>query len=77
MAGKNGAQRHTIRRIEPVMRAAVPVVKFVEGQTNIECDISMENRDGVLKSQLLGIFASIDPRVRQLCFLVSLRTKQY
>lgn len=53
------------------MRAAVPVVKFVEGYTNIECDISMENRDGVLKSELIGIFTLIDPRFRQLCFLVS------
>lgn len=63
--------RHTVRKIEPVMRAAVPVVKFVEGYTNIECDISMENRDGVLKSELIGIFTQIDPRFRQLCFLVS------
>lgn len=61
----------TVRKIEPVMRAAVPVVKFVEGYTNIECDISMENRDGVLKSELIGIFTQIDPRFRQLCFLVS------
>lgn len=57
------------------MKAAVPVVKFVEGRTNIECDVSMENRDGVLKSELLGVFALIDPRFRQLCFLVCLLDK--
>lgn len=67
---------HTVRKIEPVMRAAVPVVKFVEGYTNIECDISMENKDGVLKSELIGIFTEIDPRYRQLCFLVSLLRKR-
>lgn len=63
--------RLTVRKIEPVMKAAVPVVKFVEVHTNIECDVSMENMDGVLKSELIGIFTKIDLRYRQLCFLVS------
>lgn len=75
--GKNGLQRHSVRKIEPVMRAAVPVVRFVESHTSIECDVSMENMDGVLKSELLGLFSSIDPRFRQLCFLVSSSLRHY
>ncbi|KAG0554366.1 hypothetical protein KC19_12G085500 [Ceratodon purpureus] len=75
--GRNGTSRHTVRKIEPVMRAAVPVVKFMEGYTNIECDISMENKDGVLKSELIGIFTQIDPRYRQLCFLLKAWAKNY
>lgn len=76
-SGRPGMSGHTVRKIEPVMRAAVPVVKFVEGYTNIECDISMENRDGVLKSELIGIFTEIDPRFRQLCFLLKAWAKAY
>lgn len=75
--GRNGMTRYTVRKIEPVMRAAVPVVKFVEGHTNIECDISMENKDGVLKSELIAIFTQIDPRFRQLCFLLKAWAKAY
>jgi DNA polymerase sigma len=75
--GKNGLQRHSVRKIEPVMRAAVPVVRFVESHTSIECDVSMENMDGVLKSELLGLFSSIDPRFRQLCFLLKAWAKAH
>ncbi|XP_024362778.1 protein HESO1 isoform X2 [Physcomitrium patens] len=75
--GRNGMTRLTVRKIEPVMKAAVPVVKFVEVHTNIECDVSMENMDGVLKSELIGIFTKIDLRYRQLCFLLKAWAKAY
>ncbi|KAJ7561362.1 hypothetical protein O6H91_03G025500 [Diphasiastrum complanatum] len=60
----------TISKIQAVMRATVPVVKFVVSRTGTECDISVENKDGVLKSTLLWIFSSMDVRFRQLCFLL-------
>lgn len=64
------AGQRSVRGIETVYRAAVPVVKFVQCNTGIECDISVENNDGVLKSKVLGMFATIDTRFRQLCYLV-------
>ncbi|KAH7290133.1 hypothetical protein KP509_30G033400 [Ceratopteris richardii] len=59
-----------VQDIQPVLRAKVPVVKFVLSKTGIECDISVENRDGILKSELLRVFSSIDSRFRKLCFLL-------
>ncbi|KAG6555807.1 hypothetical protein Mapa_002446 [Marchantia paleacea] len=74
--GLQNGQR-TVRGIETVYRAAVPVVKFVECKTGIECDISVENNDGVLKSKVLGMFATIDTRFRQLCYLVKSWAKKH
>lgn len=59
-----------VRDIQPVFKAKVPVVKFIHCSTGIECDISVENREGIIKSELLRIFSSIDSRFRKLCFLL-------
>ncbi|BFI14665.1 hypothetical protein MPTK1_5g05100 [Marchantia polymorpha subsp. ruderalis] len=69
--------QRSVRGIETVYRAAVPVVKFVQCNTGIECDISVENNDGVLKSKVLGMFATIDTRFRQLCYLVKSWAKKH
>lgn len=59
-----------VREIQPVFKAKVPVVKFLHCNTGIECDVSIENKDGIIKSEFLRIFSSIDSRFRKLCFLV-------
>ena len=59
-----------VHAIQPILRAKVPVVKFVHCNTGIECDISVENRDGMMKSEFMRICSHIDPRFRKLCFLV-------
>ena len=59
-----------VQDIRPIFKAKVPVVKFLHYNTGIECDVSVENRDGIVKSHLLRILSRIDPRFRELCFLV-------
>jgi len=59
-----------IHGVEPVLKAIVPVVKFVDYRTGIECDISIENNDGILRSELIRIFSSIDERFKKLCYLM-------
>eukprot|EP00250_Pteridium_aquilinum_P015762 c22748_g1_i3 orf=465-1874(+) len=59
-----------VREIQPVLKAKVPVVKFMHCNSGIECDVSVENRDGIVKSEFLRIFSSIDSRFRKLCFLL-------
>ncbi|KAL2643857.1 hypothetical protein R1flu_011444 [Riccia fluitans] len=72
---RNGSR--TVRSIETIYRAAVPVVKFIECKTGIECDISVENNDGVLKSRMLGMIASVDARFKQLCYMVKAWAKKH
>lgn len=54
----------------PITTAKVPILKCVDRGTGVECDISVENRDGILKSQIIHIISSIDERFKKLSFLV-------
>lgn len=56
----------------PITTAKVPIVKVCDRGTGVECDISVENRDGILKSQIIHIISSIDERFHKLSFLVKL-----
>ncbi|GJP64816.1 hypothetical protein CLOP_g21761 [Closterium sp. NIES-67] len=59
-----------VHKVEVVLRAIVPVVKFVHSRSRVDCDISVANRDGFFKSRFIRFVSSIDPRFRHLCFLV-------
>ncbi|KAK2989559.1 hypothetical protein RJ640_026824 [Escallonia rubra] len=56
--------------VQPIMSARVPIVKVVDSGTGIECDISVENRDGILKSHIVHMISSIDGRFQKLSFLM-------
>ncbi|KAI3851675.1 hypothetical protein MKX03_022320 [Papaver bracteatum] len=56
--------------VHPIMGAKVPIVKVVDRGTGIECDISVENKDGIAKSQIVHIISAIDERFQKLCFLI-------
>lgn len=56
--------------VHPITTAKVPILKVVDRGTGVECDLSIENRDGILKSRLIHMFCSIDERFRKLSFLV-------
>ncbi|CAA2965237.1 Hypothetical predicted protein [Olea europaea subsp. europaea] len=53
----------------PITTAKVPILKVVDRGTGVECDISVENRDGILKSQIIHLISSIDERFKKLSFL--------
>ncbi|KAL9996875.1 putative Nucleotidyltransferase superfamily [Helianthus debilis subsp. tardiflorus] len=55
------------------MGAKVPIVKVIDTGTGVECDLSVENRDGISKSLIIRFITSIDQRFQKLSFLVSLR----
>ncbi|KAK4775206.1 hypothetical protein SAY86_010141 [Trapa natans] len=67
---------HTLQRqghvtkIQRIMTARVPIVKVIDLGTRIECDISVENWDGILKSQLIHVISAIDERFQKLSFLM-------
>ncbi|KAL8265327.1 hypothetical protein R6Q59_023457 [Mikania micrantha] len=59
-----------VQKVEPVMRAKVPILKFVDTATGVECDVSVENKDGISKSLFIRFITSIDERFQKLCFLM-------
>ncbi|KAG5530552.1 hypothetical protein RHGRI_025488 [Rhododendron griersonianum] len=63
--------------VQPILSANVPILKIVDRGTGIECDISIENRDGILKSQVVRMISSIDGRFQKLCFLMKAWAKAH
>lgn len=56
--------------VQTILSARVPIIKLVDCGTGIECDLSVENRDGILKSQIVHIISGIDGRFQKLSFMV-------
>ena len=59
-----------------VAHARVPLIKFRDPQTGVNCDVCVGN-DGVYKSAVLGTMANLDSRYRDLVFLVKMWAKHF
>ncbi|KAH7833844.1 hypothetical protein Vadar_010379 [Vaccinium darrowii] len=70
-------RRGHVSSVQPILTANVPILKIVDRGTGIECDISIENRDGILKSQIVRMISSIDGRFQMLCFLMKTWAKAH
>ncbi|XP_066253615.1 poly(A) RNA polymerase, mitochondrial isoform X1 [Euwallacea similis] len=57
-------------QVRRILQAKVPIIKYHQQLTNIECDLSMSNMSGVYMSDFLFIMGEIDPRVRPLVFAI-------
>ncbi|XP_040368266.1 plant UBX domain-containing protein 9 isoform X3 [Rosa chinensis] len=55
--------------VQTIMSARLPIIKLVDCGTGIECDLSIENRDGIVKSQIVYIISRIDGRFQKLSFM--------
>ena len=59
-----------------VAHARVPLIKFRDPHTGVNCDVCVGN-DGVYKSAVLGTMANLDSRYRDLVFLVKMWAKHF
>ena len=59
-----------------IAHARVPLIKFFDPSTGVNCDVCVGN-DGVYKSAVLGAFADLDERYRDLVFLVKMWAKRF
>ncbi|KAM3959697.1 poly(A) RNA polymerase, mitochondrial [Aphomia sociella] len=57
-------------RIQRILHARVPIVKYTHEFTDVDCDLCYNNLSGVYMSELLWLYGSLDPRVRPLTFVV-------
>ncbi|KAE9450452.1 hypothetical protein C3L33_17646, partial [Rhododendron williamsianum] len=73
----SGLGKGHLSSVQPILSANVPILKIVDRGTGIECDISIENRDGILKSQIVRMISSIDGRFQKLCFLMKAWAKAH
>ncbi|CAF4892430.1 unnamed protein product [Rotaria sp. Silwood1] len=63
------------RIIEIVRNARVPIVRLVHIESDIEVDISVNNLLPIENTRLLKMYSDIDPRVRELGFVVKTLAK--
>ncbi|EOX92739.1 U6 snRNA-specific terminal uridylyltransferase 1, putative [Theobroma cacao] len=63
--------------IQTIMTARVPIVKVIDRGTGIECDVSVENRDGMVKSLIIRAISTIDDRFQKLSFLMKAWAKAH
>ncbi|XP_047057160.1 protein HESO1-like [Lolium rigidum] len=61
----------------PIISAKVPVLKVTDKGTGVECDISVENKDGMSRSEIFKLVSSIDERFQILCFLMKFWAKTH
>nr|CAD1840866.1 unnamed protein product [Ananas comosus var. bracteatus] len=61
----------------PVLHARVPVLKVRDRGTGVECDISVENKDGITRSRIFSLVSSIDERFRILSYLMKTWAKAH
>ncbi|CAN8255008.1 unnamed protein product [Cochlearia groenlandica] len=59
-----------VRKVESIFSAKVPIVKFVDQGTDVECDLSVENKGGILMSYIINSVSQIDDRFQKLCMLI-------
>ncbi|XP_050301196.1 poly(A) RNA polymerase, mitochondrial isoform X2 [Anthonomus grandis grandis] len=57
-------------QVRRILQARVPIIKYHQQLTNVECDLSMANMSGVYMSDFLYLMGEIDPRVRPLIFTI-------
>ncbi|KAL9230277.1 hypothetical protein vseg_005650 [Gypsophila vaccaria] len=66
--------RH-VSNVQLILSARVPVLKVTDCGSGIECDLSVGNLDGILKSQIVRMISDIDERFRKLSVLMKLWAK--
>ncbi|MCD7467620.1 hypothetical protein HAX54_005163 [Datura stramonium] len=63
-------QSGNLQNVQALTRARVPIVKLMDPETAISCDICVNNVLAVVNTKLLRDYAQIDVRLRQLAFIV-------
>ncbi|KAL5075118.1 hypothetical protein RYX36_014102 [Vicia faba] len=59
-----------VTALEVILSAKVPIIKVTDSGTGIECDLSVENWDGIAKSHIIRAISAIDERFQKLSLLM-------
>nr|CAI5821028.1 unnamed protein product [Callosobruchus analis] len=57
-------------QVRRIIQARIPIIKYQQKLTDVECDLSIGNMSGVCMSDFLYLMGEIDQRVRPLVFTV-------
>ncbi|KAI9473645.1 MAG: hypothetical protein EXX96DRAFT_578784 [Benjaminiella poitrasii] len=65
-----------MRNIEPISNATVPICKFYDASTGLQCDINTHNVLGIENTRMIGHYADLDPRIRPFLTAIKYFVKQ-
>ncbi|KAJ3153014.1 hypothetical protein HK101_001771 [Irineochytrium annulatum] len=65
-----------MKDVKMLTRARVPIVKMRDPVTGIRCDVGFQNNLAIFNTRLLKTYAQIDPRFRELVFIVKFWSKR-
>ncbi|CAH1957481.1 unnamed protein product [Acanthoscelides obtectus] len=57
-------------QVRRIVQARIPIIKYHQQLTDVECDLSIGNMSGVYMSEFLYLMGEIDQRVKPLVFTV-------
>ncbi|KAG0336059.1 hypothetical protein BG000_006983 [Podila horticola] len=64
-------------KIQPILHARVPIVKFMDPFSKINCDVNCNHVLGVHNSELIRCYTMIDPRVKPLVYNIKALVKAH
>ncbi|KAF8657597.1 hypothetical protein AX16_002178 [Volvariella volvacea WC 439] len=70
-------QRAGFVGIEPVHSAKVPIVKFRDPETNLRCDINVNDRLGLINSDMISAYCEINPLLRPMLGFIKFWAQPY
>lgn len=59
-----------VRNVVSILSARVPIVRFLDQRTSVECDLAVDSKESVLNSRIIQIISQIDDRFQKLCLLI-------
>ncbi|KAI9257456.1 hypothetical protein EDC94DRAFT_614487 [Helicostylum pulchrum] len=65
-----------MRGVEAIGHASVPICKFVDPQTGLNCDINTNNILGIENTRMIQKYCDLDSRIRPLIFAIKQFVKQ-
>ncbi|KAI8088408.1 hypothetical protein BDF21DRAFT_491444 [Thamnidium elegans] len=65
-----------MRGVEAIGHASVPICKFVDPQTGLNCDINANNILGIENTRMIQKYCDLDSRIRPLIFAIKQFVKQ-
>jgi len=63
-------RKNGMENVVDLSRARVPIVKFSDRRTKMNCDICLNNHLALRNTSLIAAYVGLDPRVRPLLFLI-------
>lgn len=68
---------NVFKKIVPIPRAKIPIIKFTHGPSNISCDVNFKNELGIHNSNLIRHCLTYDSRLKPAMVIIKYWAKEY